>query len=68
MQRNDATAVHEIKVIVATLIKVFEFYPDVDAGAGGKIDLYFSSTTESMPFVSTRKEDGPQVPLRVRCL
>ncbi|KAG9035967.1 hypothetical protein FRB95_010175 [Tulasnella sp. JGI-2019a] len=57
-------AVFEHKVILADLIKNFEFLP-VD-GPDGLIETVFSSTTQ--PYVIGKKAEGIKIPLRVRCI
>ncbi|KAG8880307.1 hypothetical protein FRB97_000920, partial [Tulasnella sp. 331] len=55
-------ALFELKVMLGTLIKAFEFLPVV--GPDGKIQTMFSATLQ--PFVAGRLDEGVKVPLRVR--
>ncbi|KAG9035945.1 hypothetical protein FRB95_010153 [Tulasnella sp. JGI-2019a] len=55
-------ALFEMKVMLSTLIKAFEFLPVV--GPDGKIETVFSCTLQ--PFVAGRMDEGVKIPLRVR--
>ncbi|KAG9009824.1 hypothetical protein FRB94_013563 [Tulasnella sp. JGI-2019a] len=57
-------ALFEYKVILADLIKNFEFLPV--EGPDGLIETVFSSTGQ--PYVIGKKTEGVKIPLRVRCI
>jgi len=57
-------ALFEYKVILAALIKAFEFLPV--EGPTGNIETRFTGTTQ--PYVVGREEEGVTIPLRVRCI
>ncbi|KAG9003358.1 hypothetical protein FRB94_003181 [Tulasnella sp. JGI-2019a] len=57
-------ALFEYKVILADLIKNFEFLP-VDE-LDGLIETVFSSTAQ--PYVVGKKSEGVKIPLRVKCI
>ncbi|KAG9014259.1 hypothetical protein FRB94_013569 [Tulasnella sp. JGI-2019a] len=55
-------ALFEMKVMLSTLIKAFEFLPV--EGPDGKIETMFSCTLQ--PFIAGRLDEGVKIPLRVR--
>jgi len=59
-------ALLQYKMMVSSVVKAFELSADVDAGSGGRIETYLNGSTILTPYVVGRREDGVQVPLKIR--